>query len=294
MEPGVVIGRRATRHLAVAQARRDRVDRQPDRRGRGREGQQRRRPPPQGGGQGRHDHRRAARIEVAENFGKDPTSRRLSWSDDVTYAIHDLLDFYRAGLIPLEQIRLIRGTLGPGVERDAFLERVFKRQPGWEPRRTEYEAALDSILDILPFDPLHRYSGTESDEQLLYQFSTELITKYVTAITPDAGGETLVTIPQNARDEVDVLQEFVWAYVIHNPDLAVVQAGQRKAIRTVFTRFLGAARHQQLHFFPVGFRGLVARCASDDRLVRVVADYVAGMTERELIHTYRRLEAMVN
>lgn len=218
----------------------------------------------------------------------------MDWSDDVTYAIHDLLDFYRAGLIPLEQVRAIPGTPGPNIERDAFLLRLFKRRHDWQVRRAEYEAALDSILDLFPFDPSHRYSGSESDEQLLYQFSTRLITKYVTAITPARTGGVLVSVQQNARDEVHVLKEFVWAYVILNPDLAVLQAGHRKAIRTVFKQFLLAAREGRVHFFPLGFRPRITDCKSNDALVRVVADYVAGMTERELIHTYRRLEATVN
>jgi dGTPase len=218
----------------------------------------------------------------------------MDWSDDVTYAIHDLLDFYRAGLIPLEQVRAIPGTPGPNVERVAFLLRLFKRRPDWEARRSEYEAALDSILDLFPFDASHRYSGAESDEQLLYQFSTRLITNYVTPITPGRPGGTLVSVQQNARDEVDILKEFVWSYVILNPDLAVLQAGQRKAIRTVFQQFLLAAREERLHFFAVGFRPRIAGCKSDDAIVRVVADYVADMTERELINTYRRLEATIN
>ena len=158
----------------------------------------------------------------------------------------------------------------------------------------EYEAALDSILDLFPFDPSHRYSGTESDEQLLYQFSTRLITKYVTAITPARAEGALVSVQQNARDEVDVLKELVWAYVILNPDLAVLQAGHRKAIRTVFKQFLLAGREGRVHFFPVGFRRRITDCKSDDALVRVVGDHVAGMTERKLLHTYRRLEATVN
>jgi dGTPase len=29
----------------------------------------------------------------------------IDWADDITYAIHDLLDFFRAGNIPIERLR---------------------------------------------------------------------------------------------------------------------------------------------------------------------------------------------
>lgn len=215
----------------------------------------------------------------------------IDWADDVTYAMHDLLDFYRAGMIPLEQIRK---TAGENIERTNFLHRVFERRQDWVPRREIYEVALDRILDLLPFDMSHRYAGTEADEQLLYQFSTQLITQYVLSITPIERDGSLVTVQQIARDQVDVLKEFVWAYVILNPDLAVLQAGQRKAIKTVFEAFFAEARNTHLSFFPSGFRHRIRDCASSAQRVRVVSDYVAGMTERELMGTYRRLEGIAS
>jgi dGTPase len=105
---------------------------------------------------------------------KTLTAELMDWADDITYAIHDLLDFYRAGLIPLELVRK-SDDMPASIERAQFLARMFARRPEWSARRGEYEAALDSIIDGLPFDMSHRYSGAEAEEQTLYQFATTLI-----------------------------------------------------------------------------------------------------------------------
>jgi dGTP triphosphohydrolase len=195
-------------------------------------------------------------------------------------------------LIPLE---LVRDTdnLPASIERQLFLERMFQRCPEWEPRGAEFDAALDSILDSFPFDVLHRYRAEESEDQSLYQFATTLITRYVNSITLKSTGATAaVNIQKDARDQVDVLKEFVWQYVIQNPEMAQLQIGQRLAIRTVFSESLSAAREKAGHFFPGTFRKRVAECSSDAHFVRLAADYIAGMTERELMHTYGRLHGI--
>lgn len=218
----------------------------------------------------------------------------MDWADDITYAIHDLLDFYRAGLIPLELIRKA-GTLPDSVERTRFLQRMFKHRSARSDRRADYESALDDILDGLPFDVSHRYSGEEAEEQVLYQFATTLISRYVNSIEPSSGSAAGdVEIQKDARQQVDVLKELVWQYVILNPEMVQLQIGQRKAICLVFRESLRAARRREPHFFPEPHRSRLAEGLAPAQVVRLAADYVAGMTERELVHAYQRFLGMTN
>ena len=219
----------------------------------------------------------------------------MDWADDITYAIHDLLDFYRAGLIPIELMHK-RQDVPASVERKSFVEHMIARRPEWGNRQEECEAALDSLLAAVPFDMTHRYSGNEGDEQSLYQFATILISRYVNSIEPSSADDgSAVQIQKDARDQVDVLKAFIWRYVILNPDMAQLQLGHRRAIRLVFRESLRATRKQKdAHFFPEPFKGRLAECVNDAQRVRLAADYVAGLTERELINTYSRLQGLAH
>jgi dGTP triphosphohydrolase len=83
-----------------------------------------------------------------------------------------------------------------------------------------------------------------------------------------------------------------------NQDLALPQAGQRKAVRTVFRKLLLAARKRDLHLFPAATQDSLSWNQFTDSVsgvknleeVRLVADYIAGMTEKELLRVYRTME----
>ena len=87
-----------------------------------------------------------------------------------------------------------------------------------------------------------------------------------------------------------MLKQFIWEYIIQNPELAVPQNGQRVAIRTVFTELLGASSRKLYYLFPSGYQEIMTRARSKAERVRTVADCISGMTEKELMHFYRCLQ----
>lgn len=231
-------------------------------------------------------------------FHRSLTAEIMDWADDLTYAVHDVLDFYRARKIPLEQMRRLKLAAKQKStkhrwkatdERNRFMTSVFARKPEWEPRQHLYESALDQVMDYFPFDRDHRYRGLESDEYALYLFSTRLITEFVVAMTPKKRVAGLgVSVPPGFRHKVDILKQLVWTYAIRDADLAMTQLGQVRAIRTVFRLMMRACARKNYDLFPEGYRSWFASAATKQVAVRAVADYIAGLTERDLLGVYRR------
>jgi dGTPase len=230
-------------------------------------------------------------------LGSDPRQRSLAaeimdWADDVTFAIHDLLDFFCAGRIPIDRCKGERS-----VERARIIEGMFRRKPKWMKNRTLYEDALSTAVEAFPFDADEGYTDSPEHRARLFNFSTGLIGYFVDAIRiGDRTRETDVRRPVRIEDEarylVEVLKQFIWEYIIENPELAVAQHGQRVAIRTVFYRLLNAAQQRRWYLFPSGYQEAIRGASRKRDKARVVADCVSAMTEKELLHFYRCVEGI--
>jgi dGTPase len=219
-------------------------------------------------------------------FAQSPEAAIMDWADDITYAVHDLVDFYCAGQIPVDRL----ADDNDPAERESFFAEVFARRLDLAPRRANLEQTFKEVLEFFPLD--RRYIGTLEQRTGLSQFSTVLISRYVDAITlvaPTVGAKSVVEIKQYAEEEIRMLKELTWHYVILNNELATLQHGQTRAVRIVFKTMCLAVKNNRRLFPPAYQEELTA--AEGDMLLqtRVVVDYVASMTEHEVAHVYALL-----
>ena len=116
-----------------------------------------------------------------------------------------------------------------------------------------------------------------------------IISRYVDAIrlAPLASPE-VTEVKKLALDQITMLKELTWNYVILNNELATVQYGQTQAVRVVFEILLNAAKASSWKFFPPFYQEELQAASRNLTLVtRTVIDYLAGMTEHEVerLHT---------
>ena len=218
----------------------------------------------------------------------------MDWADDTTYAVHDLVDFYCAGKIPLHLLaNLDTGNHLSRRERERFLDKTFDREPELAANRVGCEKALMDAFSLVG-SVSSPYMGTQQQARDLWGFSSLLISQYVDAITlvDNSSSPTTpcVEIKEYARLQTEMLKQLTWHYVITDSDLAAIQFGQKRMISELFEIVNCEITGGRLGILPRGFQEVVE---SDPTIspARWSADYVSGLTERELIRMHGRLLA---
>lgn len=253
-----------------------------------------------------------------ENYPADYRSLEaeiMDWADDITYAVHDLEDGYRVGLIPIHEL------VKPD-ESDWFLNRVERRwtdRPGYDADRV-YEAWENVRKSGLV--PPKRFTGSTRARGTIREFTSAYVRNYVRAIALNDGEEPSLPPPHNPgvvyrpreedrgqslpddyapRLEIDLLKELTWVYVIENPEPAAQQAGQRNIIRDLFKLFVAAADpdgSEGRELFPPAYRDEldaidesleITEDQKASRRARLVVDLVSSLTELQAIRLHNRL-----
>ncbi len=222
-------------------------------------------------------------------------ARLMDWSDDVTYSVHDVDDFYRAGVIPLDHLVV------NSEERERFYAGVFARRKGSLPRDMDelyLRGAFDALMSVLNIrEP---YKPTREARVRLRRVTSTLIRDFVNAVQLDfSGGRPQIFIEKRRRAEIFMLKQLTWHYVIKNPALATQQHGQRLIIRQLFNAFYkaGTRKDPNIDFFPISVRELLPSLPAKGpiarkQLGRAIIDFISSLTEEQAIATHHRIHGI--
>ena len=219
----------------------------------------------------------------------------MDLSDDIAYAVHDVEDFYRAGLIPLDRLTVRDDELGKFA---AYASKALARAGA--PADYDLDACRRVLRKALErYKITEPYSGTRDQRGRLRSMTADLIGRYIKAAelcaSADEGSRRVRMCDEDAEKELAIFKQLLWYYVIDGAALASQQYGQRRIVSELFSIFHGELGSPSLGVFPMGYRERLeelresGRSDTKEDRARIVADLIAGMTEQEAVAMYHRL-----
>jgi dGTPase len=179
-------------------------------------------------------------------------------ADAIAYNNHDVDDGVRAGLIKVEDLRDVRVFA-------RFHTAVADRYPQTPPRRQLYET-IRRMVDYLVSD-------------LIVQSKKNIEESGVNSIQGvRAQSRPLISLSDGVLDEHQELKRFLRTRLYNHPKVREVMDEAGGTLKELFDSYMDDPSR-----LPPEHQSLVARAESDggkSARARVVADYVAGMTDR--------------
>ncbi|WP_050523473.1 deoxyguanosinetriphosphate triphosphohydrolase [Pseudorhodobacter wandonensis] len=185
-------------------------------------------------------------------------------ADDIAYSHHDLHDGLRSGLFDEADLMDLPVT-GP-----AFAE-VDALHPGLDPMRRRHEA-------------LRRVFGRMVEDVI------NVANIRLDAAKPQSVNEiramegTVIRFSKPLYQELKVIRSFLFTRMYRAPSVMAERARVTAVVRDLFPLFMS-----QPEYLPQEWRQDVAQADTQQLLARIVADYVAGMTDRFALQEHARL-----
>jgi dGTPase len=185
-------------------------------------------------------------------------------SDDIAYSHHDLHDGLRAELFSTDELADLP------VLHDCFAE-VDRLYPGLNYYRRRHEA-LRRFFGILVEDviTLARHTLAELDPRSVSDIRH--------------AGRMVIRFSPGLWEDLKVIRKFLFHRMYRAPAVVIMRAEVTQVIEDLFPLFM--SKPDEL---PKQWRKDVAAAADDVGLARIVADYIAGMTDRFAIQQHARL-----
>jgi dGTPase len=222
----------------------------------------------------------AERLEAAEPQGvahrflarAQPSleAQLCNLADEIAYNAHDIDDGVRSGLITMEQLQAV-----PLFEN--FRLQTLQEFPQLLEQHSHRKLLYESIRRMLSAQV---YDVIRSTQEVLNAHTL-----------PDAQAvrqcPPLVCFSAAMREQSTELKQFLYANLYRHPQVMATTAQARQVIRDLFEVY--RQRHTEM---PLGFAERAQQAHSEGGMLRVVADFIAGMTDRFAWREHERLTGL--
>ncbi|MFC4947622.1 deoxyguanosinetriphosphate triphosphohydrolase family protein [Pseudonocardia sp. GCM10023141] len=225
----------------------------------------------------------------------------MDTADDIAYAIHDLEDFHRVGVLQQTGVaaelagwRREPGAAGPGSDLERLRRRLADKD-GWAYDDDAFAAAVDRVhADLVEGLLATSFDGSMAAERAVAEFSARWTSRLVAGVivSPDPPVRSAhVALGVAQWHEVAVLKFVHQRFVLLRPDLASHQRGQATVLAGLVEALHSWLGEEDGPRLPPRLHDLVelaraeytplAAPATVDALARgrAVIDYVASLTD---------------
>ncbi|MEO9822332.1 MAG: deoxyguanosinetriphosphate triphosphohydrolase [Paracoccaceae bacterium] len=186
-------------------------------------------------------------------------------ADDIAYNNHDLHDGLRAGLFTEQSIAQLP------IVGDAYAE-VDSKYPDLDPKRRTHEA-LRRVFGVMVSDVI------ETSRTLIQASGAETVEDI------RAYGSPVVRFSDTLWADLQDIRAFLFTNMYRAPSVMTKREEVSAVVNALFPLYLSRP-----HLLPGGWQLAVqATDGSRTALARVVADYIAGMTDRFALQEHARL-----
>lgn len=174
-------------------------------------------------------------------------------SDDIAYNNHDLHDGLRAGLFTDDDICALP------IVCDAYAQ-VDAAYPGLAPKRRRHEA-LRRVFGVMVADVIKTSSG--------------LLEGVTSADQVRSNGAPVVQFSAGLLADLKVIRAFLFKQMYRAPEVVKMRKRVTRVVEGLFPLYMGRP-----DLLPKEWAEDVAAATQDVERARLVADYIAGMTDR--------------
>ncbi|MDE2364398.1 MAG: deoxyguanosinetriphosphate triphosphohydrolase [Hyphomicrobiales bacterium] len=186
-------------------------------------------------------------------------------ADDIAYNSHDMDDGLRAGLFEFDDLR----------QAAPFVDELL----------SEIEATYGALERTRVIHELGRRVITRFVEDALDETGRRIAETGVASVADVRRcGRTLVSFSPALAEADRSIKTFLFRAMYRHPDVMRVRAKATEIVERLFPLFL-----ETPSAMPLEWTALYRGARDDASRARVVADYIAGMTDRYALGEYRRL-----